>query len=139
MVFGHRGHPGQHVAKHVEEDHQQDQDLALVRHVVEILALEAALKTNVVMRDVAVSIYNSYWSFQEKIISGVDGIWSSWSSWSECSKSCGGGTSKRRRSCSEESCGGLSCPGHHMGYKVCNEQCCGELNIMKLPIYIGGI
>jgi len=54
MVFGHRGHPGQHVAKHVEEDHQQDQDLAVVRHVVENLVLEAALKTNVVMKDVVV-------------------------------------------------------------------------------------
>ena len=55
MVFGHPGPPGLHAANHVEGDHQQDQDPAVVKHVGENLVLEAALKTNVVMRDVAVS------------------------------------------------------------------------------------
>merc|ERR1712243_344793 len=29
----------------------------------------------------------------------VDGVWASWSIWSDCSKDCGGGTTRRTRSC----------------------------------------
>merc|ERR1719317_546579 len=54
----------------------------------------------------------------------VDGVWTSWSIWSDCSKDCGGGTARRRRSCNGQACGGNVCPGNSNESKACNEQCC---------------
>ena len=56
MVFGHLGHPGLTVAKNVGEEHQQEQEPAVVKNVEENLALEITLKIRLVMRNVAVSI-----------------------------------------------------------------------------------
>jgi len=52
----------------------------------------------------------------------VDG-WASWSDWSVCTRSCGGGTFTRVRSCSAES-GGEPCQGSSVENKDCNTQKC---------------
>ena len=57
MVFGHPGQAGPTVAQYVVEEHQQDQDHALGKHVEESLALGTTLKARVVMRNVAVCIF----------------------------------------------------------------------------------
>ena len=56
----------------------------------------------------------------------VNGGWSEWSSWSTCSYTCGGGTQKRVRLCSEPFAanGGLECSGQPEEFRPCNEQLC---------------
>ena len=44
MVSGHPGQAGPTVAQHVVEEHQQEQDHALAKHVEESHALETTLK-----------------------------------------------------------------------------------------------
>ena len=46
--------------------------------------------------------------------------WSNWGSWTTCTKSCGGGRSKRQRSCT----GALSCPGVSVEERLCNSNTC---------------
>ena len=57
MVSGHPGQAGPTVAQYVVEEHQQEQDHALGKHVEESLVLETTLKARVVMRNVAVCIF----------------------------------------------------------------------------------
>jgi len=53
MVSGHPGHPGPTVAQYVVEEHHQEQDHALVKHVEESPALGTTMIARVVMRNVA--------------------------------------------------------------------------------------
>ena len=46
--------------------------------------------------------------------------WSNWGSWTTCTKSCGGGRSKRQRSCT----GALSCSGASVEERLCNSKSC---------------
>ncbi|XP_058237887.1 ADAMTS-like protein 5 isoform X4 [Hemibagrus wyckioides] len=46
--------------------------------------------------------------------------WASWGVWSECSRSCGGGASIRRRTCIYRNPVGASCLGDPRQYKICN-------------------
>ena len=43
-----------------------------------------------------------------------------------CSKTCGSGTQRCTRSCSNPTayCGGNDCPGLSVVQKTCNKQCC---------------
>lgn len=52
--------------------------------------------------------------------SSVEITWSNWASWSSCTKSCGGGRSERRRSCS----GGSSCSGVSVEERLCSSNPC---------------
>ncbi|CAC5398721.1 A disintegrin and metalloproteinase with thrombospondin motifs 5,A disintegrin and metalloproteinase with thrombospondin motifs 18,A disintegrin and metalloproteinase with thrombospondin motifs 16 [Mytilus coruscus] len=58
--------------------------------------------------------------------SPVDGGWSEWSIWSECSRSCGGGVTKRERQCNKPlpQYGGMPCQGDDKVYKMCNIKVC---------------
>lgn len=51
----------------------------------------------------------------------VHGNWSKWSAWSACSSSCGGGSKRRHRTCTDPvpSFGGLSCFGNAEDYSDC--------------------
>ncbi|XP_078703551.1 SCO-spondin-like [Branchiostoma floridae x Branchiostoma belcheri] len=57
----------------------------------------------------------------------VDGEWSTWSTWSECDATCGGGNTRRSRTCSDPSPknGGLECEGLAQEVAVCNAEPCG--------------
>ncbi|MCI4393154.1 hypothetical protein PGIGA_G00154130 [Pangasianodon gigas] len=61
--------------------------------------------------------------------------WASWGVWSECSRSCGGGASIRRRTCiySRNPVGG-QCLGDPRQYKICNTKGCppGALDFRDL-------
>ena len=69
-------------------------------------------------------------SLQQAIDSGIlvkiSGGWSAWSLWSSCSKSCGGGTQTRTRTCTNPAlfCGGESCFGLSTESQSCNTQSC---------------
>ncbi|XP_076112520.1 A disintegrin and metalloproteinase with thrombospondin motifs 16-like isoform X2 [Mytilus galloprovincialis] len=60
--------------------------------------------------------------------SPVDGGWSEWSVWSECSRSCGGGVTKRERQCNKPlpQYGGMPCQGDDKVYKMCNVKVCPD-------------
>ena len=80
--------------------------------------------------DVKITSGGTEKSLQDAINSGelviVDGGWSSWSAWGTCSKSCGGGTQTRTRTCTNPApyCGGLSCSGASSEDQSCNTQIC---------------
>ncbi|XP_078373724.1 SCO-spondin-like isoform X1 [Oculina patagonica] len=56
----------------------------------------------------------------------VDGSWSPWGQYSQCTKSCGGGSQYRTRTCNNPapSGGGKQCPGLSQQSKHCNSQAC---------------
>uniref|UniRef100_A0A8C2VJE8 ADAM metallopeptidase with thrombospondin type 1 motif 16 n=2 Tax=Chinchilla lanigera TaxID=34839 RepID=A0A8C2VJE8_CHILA len=56
------------------------------------------------------------------------GRWSDWSPWSPCSRTCGGGVSRRDRLCSnpKPSHGGKFCEGSARTVKLCNRQQCPQ-------------
>nr|XP_022343451.1 SCO-spondin-like isoform X5 [Crassostrea virginica] len=56
----------------------------------------------------------------------IDGGFTDWAAWSTCTKTCGGGTSQRLRSCSQPipEHGGKNCTGDFSESKVCNTQAC---------------
>ncbi|KAK7451361.1 hypothetical protein BaRGS_00039833, partial [Batillaria attramentaria] len=56
----------------------------------------------------------------------MDGGWSSWGEFGTCSKSCGGGTQKRSRTCTnpQPGVGGRDCEGNSQETRVCNAQNC---------------
>ena len=62
----------------------------------------------------------------------VDGNWSAWGSWDECSVTCGGGTQRRSRSCTNPPMahGGKPCTGPSKMIQDCNMHvmCPGKLN-----------
>ena len=53
----------------------------------------------------------------------VPGQWAQWSEWTECSRSCGGGNSYRKRSCSTLAMG-KPCMGPGKQKRVCNRKPC---------------
>lgn len=56
----------------------------------------------------------------------VDGSWSAWGAWGHCSKTCGGGTRERHRTCTNPapSHGGANCIGSLTVTESCNTQHC---------------
>ncbi|XP_070177905.1 SCO-spondin-like isoform X4 [Littorina saxatilis] len=56
-----------------------------------------------------------------------DGVWSSWSAWSQCPVTCGGGTHRKTRTCTNPApaCRGSNCPGADSETVPCGtSQCC---------------
>lgn len=64
--------------------------------------------------------YMSYMKTNCKKSCGLCGIWANWGRWSSCSRSCGGGSMTRRRTCSSGSCSGISTQS-----ASCNSSPCG--------------
>ena len=60
------------------------------------------------------------WSIQ--FVISVDGNWSAWGSWGDCSVTCGGGTQRRSRSCTNPPMahGGKPCTGQSTMIQDCN-------------------
>lgn len=61
----------------------------------------------------------------------VDGGWTKWTAWSVCSVTCGGGQSKRTRTCTNPTpqYGGATCTGTGEESKRCNtDPCPGRQN-----------
>ncbi|XP_025102141.1 uncharacterized protein LOC112568845 isoform X2 [Pomacea canaliculata] len=52
------------------------------------------------------------------------GQWSIWGSWSSCSRSCGGGTQTRSRTCEESNDCVRPCQGNYSEYQDCNVKEC---------------
>ena len=83
-------------------------------------------------------------NFQCKSTRTVNGSWGGWSDWSQCSKSCGGGTEERDRSCSSPAPahGGEDCQGKPTELRTCNKDNCKSikngsmLNMFSFP-FIG--
>lgn len=74
--------------------------------------------------------------------SPVDGGFTDWAAWSSCSKTCGGGTSERVRSCSQPTPahGGKNCTGDSSESRDCNTQACaGKLDIDTLYWSVGSV
>lgn len=49
-----------------------------------------------------------------------EGAWSGWGSWSSCSRTCNGGTQRRKRTC----IGDTVCPGNDIQEQDCNTEEC---------------
>ena len=66
----------------------------------------------------------------------VDGSWSKWNSWANCDVTCGGGTQKRSRSCSEPSpqYGGTFCEGDDSVERTCNKNHCPSMMFMLIRL-----
>lgn len=60
--------------------------------------------------------------FFEKQISPVDGGWTTWGDWNTCSVTCGSGTQKRSRSCTNPTAahGGKTCVSPREMIQKCN-------------------
>ena len=56
----------------------------------------------------------------------MDGGWSGWGPWGGCSKTCGGGSQARARSCTapRPSTGGAACAGEAEETRACGGQAC---------------
>ncbi|XP_069105026.1 SCO-spondin-like isoform X1 [Argopecten irradians] len=56
----------------------------------------------------------------------IDGNWANWGSWTSCTRTCGGGTKSRSRSCSNpaRAHGGRDCAGSGSDSTACNTQSC---------------
>ncbi|XP_075925783.1 A disintegrin and metalloproteinase with thrombospondin motifs 18-like [Petromyzon marinus] len=56
----------------------------------------------------------------------VPGNWAPWAGWSECSRTCGGGVTRRERVCSDPrpAYGGGYCEGPGRMYRMCNVDAC---------------
>ncbi|XP_046550815.1 SCO-spondin-like [Haliotis rubra] len=54
----------------------------------------------------------------------VDGVWKHWSDWSICPVTCGGGTSRRSRSCDGPYFGGINCSGLWSEGQPCGTEPC---------------
>jgi len=63
----------------------------------------------------------------------VNGGYSSWGSWTSCTKTCGGGTKSRYRSCTnpKPANGGKPCSGSSIEKPSCNTNGCPGI-----PIYV---
>ena len=59
----------------------------------------------------------------------VDGGWGMWNPWSECTKTCGGGKTERRRECDSPSAthGVKHCQGHATQSRDCRERQCKSI------------
>ncbi|KAJ8316655.1 hypothetical protein KUTeg_005793, partial [Tegillarca granosa] len=59
----------------------------------------------------------------------IDGGWTSWGSWGTCSKSCGGGSQSRSRSCTNPApqYGGANCAGSSSSSQACNTHNCPSM------------
>jgi hypothetical protein len=55
----------------------------------------------------------------------VDGAWSAWSAYGACSKSCGGGSRLRSRTCNGRAHGGADCTGDAAESQSCSAAPCG--------------
>ncbi|XP_060071250.1 uncharacterized protein LOC132551155 [Ylistrum balloti] len=56
----------------------------------------------------------------------IDGNWANWGSWTSCTRTCGGGTKRRSRTCSNpaKAHGGKDCAGSSSQDTSCNTQSC---------------
>ncbi|CAB4055395.1 Mucin-like protein,Hemicentin-1,Adhesion G protein-coupled receptor B3 [Lepeophtheirus salmonis] len=54
----------------------------------------------------------------------IDASWSIWTSWSTCTKTCGGGSRRRSRTCTPAQNGGQPCIGTATDESTCNTQEC---------------
>lgn len=59
--------------------------------------------------------------FLISLLGHVDGSWGNWESWSQCTRTCGGGKTKRTRECDS---GGRDCEGHATQTRDCNLDTC---------------
>ena len=69
----------------------------------------------------------------------VDGNWGSWSSYGSCSKTCGGGTQTKTRSCNNPipQYGGITCNGSSSSDRRCNTNPCpGEYFLSSATFFL---
>ncbi|XP_068717618.1 uncharacterized protein [Montipora capricornis] len=80
------------------------------------------------MECVGVQSTNYIYKLKELKPQDVNGGFSSWSQWTECSKSCGGGTKSRERTCTNPppSGNGQGCMGDAEEVEKCNEDQCPD-------------
>ena len=73
------------------------------------------------------------------LLTAVNGGWSNWSGYTECSRSCGGGTQTRNRSCTNPSPqhGGLNCRGNSSESRPCGIKLCpGAMQNIQAPLHV---
>ena len=69
-----------------------------------------------------------FWFF----LFSVDGFWMEWSEWNECTRTCGGGTQEKNRTCFGPYFGGLPCDGDEIKTQACNTQPCPGI-VQRFP------
>eukprot|EP00397_Hematodinium_sp_SG-2012_P040521 GEMP01044416.1.p1 GENE.GEMP01044416.1~~GEMP01044416.1.p1 ORF type:complete len:440 (+),score=42.27 GEMP01044416.1:96-1415(+) len=76
-------------------------------------------------RDCYEGLSRASYSFYE-VYDAVNGGWSSWGAYGACSKTCGGGTKRRTRECTNPapSNGGSDCSGSGTENRSCNTEAC---------------
>eukprot|EP00397_Hematodinium_sp_SG-2012_P043434 GEMP01048277.1.p1 GENE.GEMP01048277.1~~GEMP01048277.1.p1 ORF type:complete len:321 (+),score=23.18 GEMP01048277.1:76-1038(+) len=79
-------------------------------------------------RDCYEGLSRASYSFYE-VYDAVNGGWSSWGAYGACSKTCGGGTKRRTRECTNPapSNGGSDCSGSGTENRSCNTEACSVL------------
>ena len=71
-------------------------------------------------------MWKTYSNIITRYLNPVDGGYGTWTSWNTCSKTCGGGSQSRSRSCTSPApqYGGKSCSGASSGTQACNTHNC---------------
>jgi len=72
----------------------------------------------------SIAKFTEYWDHFKADIECPDEIWSNWSKFGVCTKSCGGGTRTKTRTCHMGSPGDEGCPGSDTLTENCNELTC---------------
>jgi len=74
----------------------------------------------------SIAKFTEYWDHFKANIECPDEIWSNWSKFGVCTKSCGGGTRTKTRTCHMGSPGDEGCPGSDTLTENCNELTCSK-------------
>jgi len=74
----------------------------------------------------SIAKFTEYWDHFKANIECPDEIWSNWSKFGVCTKSCGGGTRTKTRTCHMGSPGDEGCPGSDTFTENCNELTCSK-------------
>ena len=69
-----------------------------------------------------------------------DRKYSQWGDWDSCSVTCGNGTTKRTRTCTDGQYGGVACVGSTMETEetaICNDFDCPDCKLFEFFLFVG--
>ena len=117
----------------VEKVEKNDEESIILKEKndEEIMVLKEKVEKN---DEEIVNLKSKISILENEAVYKVDGSWGDYGSWTDCTRTCGGGTSTRRRLCDSPAplYGGRECTGSEVEEKTCNNQQCPGQNTLSL-------